>query len=183
VKEVRAIAACTRLLNREGLSRGDRATYRTNRGAAHLNRGDYDLALEDLNEAVLLDPEDALATYNRGATYFYKNDFEHALTDLKRSAKLDPDHTKTFYYMGRSLHELGRNDEAVTQLTGPPRKMPMTPTFTAFAAIPTSTRETTSALSPTTTRRSVWRRNTARLFVAAASLGLTTTKPTRRSTI
>jgi class 3 adenylate cyclase/tetratricopeptide (TPR) repeat protein len=116
-KEVRAIAACTRLLQGKGLTRSERATYRSNRGAAHLNRGDYDLALEDLNESLLLDPDDALANYNRGTTYYYKNDYEHALTDLKRSAKLDPDHTKTLYYLGRTLHDLGRNDEAVTQLS------------------------------------------------------------------
>ena len=50
-KEGRAIAACTRLLQGHDLTRSERATYRSNRGAAYLNLGDYDLALEDLNES------------------------------------------------------------------------------------------------------------------------------------
>jgi tetratricopeptide (TPR) repeat protein/class 3 adenylate cyclase len=116
-KERTAIAACTRLLDQEGVSRSDRATYRSNRGAAHLNRGDYDLALEDLNESLLLVPNDSTAIYNRGATYFYKNDYERAAADLKRAAKLDPKHAKSQYYLGRTLHELKRYDEAVTHLT------------------------------------------------------------------
>jgi tetratricopeptide (TPR) repeat protein/class 3 adenylate cyclase len=116
-KERTAIAACTRLLDQDGVSRSDRATYRSNRGAAHLNRGDYDLALEDLNESLLLVPNDATAIYNRGATYFYRSDFDRAAADLKRAVKLDPKHAKSQYYFGRTLHQLRRYDEAVTHLT------------------------------------------------------------------
>ncbi len=65
-----------------GLTSSDRARYHSNRGAAHLNLGDYDLAIADLDESLRLDPDDTLAIYNRGATYFHKEDCDRALADL-----------------------------------------------------------------------------------------------------
>ena len=37
-----------------------------NRGVAYANKGDYDKAIADCNEAIRLDPKDAVAYCNRG---------------------------------------------------------------------------------------------------------------------
>jgi tetratricopeptide (TPR) repeat protein len=115
-KEDPAIAACTRLLDARNLSRRDKARYLSNRGAAYLNQDKYDLALEDLNESLRLDPNDPLYIYNRGATYFYMKEYDKALSDLKRSHQLDASSPKTEHYLGRTYYELGRLDEAITYL-------------------------------------------------------------------
>jgi len=112
-----AIAACTRLLGRESADSTDTAAYYTNRGGALFTRGDYDLALKDLNEALRLNPRSALASYYRGGAYFHKRDFDRAVADLRQALDLNPNDAMSEYYMGRSLRELGRYDEAVTHLT------------------------------------------------------------------
>lgn len=112
-KEDPAIAACSRLLEASGLSKSGKSTLLINRGAAYLNKGQYDAALTDLNEALTLTPNDEVAFYNRGATYFFKDQYDAAVEDLKRSAKLQPKHVKTQYYLGRTMHSLSRYDEAL----------------------------------------------------------------------
>jgi len=55
-------------------------------GAAHLNRGEYALALEDLNQSIRLAGGDATAIYNRGATYFFLQEYENASLRVRKPA-------------------------------------------------------------------------------------------------
>jgi len=55
-------------------------------GAAHLNRGEYALALEDLNQSIRLAGGDATAIYNRGATYFFLQEYENASSRVRTPA-------------------------------------------------------------------------------------------------
>jgi class 3 adenylate cyclase len=84
-----AIAACTRLLGRERTNSTDAAAYYTNRGGALLTRGDYELALKDLNEAVRLNPNLAVALTMRGKTLEALDRKEEAVTDFKRALAID----------------------------------------------------------------------------------------------
>jgi serpin B len=115
-EEEAAIAACSRLLARGGMSAVDRATVYTNRGAAYLNVGDYDLALKDLNEAVHLDGESGHAYYNRGTTFFFRNEPEKAIVDLSRALRLRPT-AKTYLFRGRAYLALNRRSEAIHDFT------------------------------------------------------------------
>lgn len=116
-EEEPAIAACSRLLARGNLSRTNRSTVHSNRGAAYLNLGDHDLAMRDLNEAVHLDARSGTALYNRGATLFLKGEYERAITDLTRAIRLEPAHAKSHLYRGRALLALDRQAEAIKDFT------------------------------------------------------------------
>ena len=84
-----AIAACTRLLGRESADSTDAAAYHTNRGGALLTRGDYDLALKDLNEALRLNPNLAVALTTRGKILEALDRKEEAVTDFNRALAID----------------------------------------------------------------------------------------------
>ena len=53
-----------------------------NRCAALINKGETDQALSDCNQAILLDPKNAIALHNRAAWYFAKGEYDRAIGDL-----------------------------------------------------------------------------------------------------
>jgi serine protease inhibitor/Tfp pilus assembly protein PilF len=120
----KAIAACNRLIAQGGLSRSKLATAYSNRGAAYLNQGEYDLALADLNRSVRLDPDAALTYYNRGATHFFVKDYRKAISDLTRALRLNESHPDSYLYRGRSYLELDEYDAAIRDLTAALRLEP-----------------------------------------------------------
>lgn len=50
--------------------------------------GRLELAIEDLADAIRLNPQDALAYYNRGITYKLQNKKSEAITDFEKSITL-----------------------------------------------------------------------------------------------
>src|SRR5918911_3884340 len=62
----RTIDGCTAVLSRNDESALNRATAFFNRGTAHYEKGNYGLAIQDLNEALRLRPDYTVAFYNRG---------------------------------------------------------------------------------------------------------------------
>lgn len=115
--EQTAIKACTRLLQRGGLSRNERATFLSNRGAAHLNAGDYDVALRDLDESISLNQRSASAWYNRGAVRFFQGEHEKAVSDISKALRLRPAHANSYLYRGRARLALDAHAEAIQDFT------------------------------------------------------------------
>jgi tetratricopeptide (TPR) repeat protein len=60
------------------------------RGNAYQAKGDYDGALAQFDQAILLDPKYAEAYSNRGSVYDKKGDYEHAIADYNEALRLDP---------------------------------------------------------------------------------------------
>jgi tetratricopeptide (TPR) repeat protein len=59
-----------------------------NRGAAFMNKGEYDEAIADLDKAIELSPEFAMAYSNRGAAYINKGEYDKAISDSNKAIKL-----------------------------------------------------------------------------------------------
>ncbi len=85
----RAIAACTRILQGRGETARNRAVAHLNRGIAFYEKGNYDRALSDYNDALRLDPS-ADAYYQRGLVYYAKDDYDRAIADYDVAIKLGP---------------------------------------------------------------------------------------------
>ena len=64
-----------------------------NSGNAFYNKADFDRALIDYDQAILLNPNLAEAYNNRGYVYFIKGDMAQAIADFEAAIKLDPDYT------------------------------------------------------------------------------------------
>jgi tetratricopeptide (TPR) repeat protein len=62
-----------------------------NRGIAYENKGRYDFAISDFDEAIRLDPADVFAYYNRGIAKQKIGDIASGKEDIARAKKLDPE--------------------------------------------------------------------------------------------
>jgi tetratricopeptide (TPR) repeat protein len=60
------------------------------RGAAYEKLGEHDRAIKDLDRALALDPNFALAYYVRGLAYGSLGEYDRASRDLNRAVELDP---------------------------------------------------------------------------------------------
>lgn len=64
--------------------------YLLNLGNALFEEGKLDKAIENYNEVIRLDPEDALAYAARGCAYFAQHNFTAAIDDYSKTIQLDP---------------------------------------------------------------------------------------------
>ena len=70
------------------------------RGHAHFQKGEYDPAIADYNQAIQLDPDNAQAYYKRGVTH---ENFGHprlAMIDFEQAINLDPDYAAAYSRRG-----------------------------------------------------------------------------------
>src|SRR5262245_49924811 len=70
----RSIAACTPLIERGDVLPRKRAEFLLLRGTAYVINGDNDQAIKDLDESVLLNPNEADAFLSRGDAYYKKGE-------------------------------------------------------------------------------------------------------------
>ncbi len=86
------------------------------RGWIHYGRGETDLALVDLNNAVKNHPTDPFCHYLRGRVYESKNDYEKALRDYAEGIRLAPGSTLCYEERGRLLITRGLADAGLEDL-------------------------------------------------------------------
>ncbi len=84
-----------------------------NRGVAHLDKGDFDLALLDFNTVIELNPNNVDAYIIRGDAYLGKGNFELALSDFSKAIKLNPNDSDAYIYRGNAYLEHGDADLAL----------------------------------------------------------------------
>jgi tetratricopeptide (TPR) repeat protein len=58
-----------------------------NRGVAYNGQGDHDRAIEDLSQAIMLNPGYAMAYYNRGLAYKAKGYNDRARVDFNKACE------------------------------------------------------------------------------------------------
>ncbi len=76
-------------------------------------KGMLDLAIENYNKAVNLEPNN-IKIYNKLAiTYYYKNDFESAIKNYKKIVEISPDYAMPYNNMGLISFNLQNFDEAI----------------------------------------------------------------------
>src|SRR5579871_5052682 len=93
-----AIIACTALIQS-----GQQATAKDlfriffSRAAAHDAQQQYDRAIEDYDQAIRLDPDNAANAFNaRGLDYFRSGNSERAIQDFDQAIRLDPNLAEAF---------------------------------------------------------------------------------------
>ncbi|NJK94580.1 MAG: tetratricopeptide repeat protein [Bacteroidales bacterium] len=72
----------------DSLTNDLKATLLNNRGYAYIGLKNYDKALEDINNSILLFPENSFAFYNRALANIGLNKTDNVCSDLKKSKKL-----------------------------------------------------------------------------------------------
>ena len=86
-------------------------------GKAYLNRGDYDNAIENLTQAILLKPDKALAYFWRGKAYLDKGNYDSTITDLTQAILLKPDYVNAYVSRANAYYKKEDYDNAISDLT------------------------------------------------------------------
>ena len=145
------IAACTAVIQ-SGRST-DPADLYYDRGVAYDDKGLYDQAIADDNQAIALKPDYANAWGNRGVDYYNKGLYDQAINDLSRAIALGP--TAIDYdARGGAYLKKGLYDQTIADDNQAIALKPDLQTSTPTAGMHTATRVSTTRPSPTTPRRS-----------------------------
>jgi len=109
------IAGCTAVIKAAKGEKGDKlAEAYDHRGAAYRLQGDSNLAIQDYNQAIKLNPKFAQAYHNRGVAYDHKGDYDRAIQDFDQAIKLKPTALAHFNrgnaYLGKSQYDHAIDD-------------------------------------------------------------------------
>jgi tetratricopeptide (TPR) repeat protein len=73
----------------------------------------YDRAIDDLTQAIRLEPDDAGAYTSRGIAYADKGDYDRAIADYNQAIRLDPNYANAYNSRGTAYDSKGDFDRAI----------------------------------------------------------------------
>jgi tetratricopeptide (TPR) repeat protein len=79
-------------------------------------KGNYDLAIENFQRALLIDPKHSIALQNLGSAYRQKKDWPQAQSALERALTLDPDDPEANYNLGMVYAQQNDTERAYAYL-------------------------------------------------------------------
>ncbi|MEH1999529.1 MAG: tetratricopeptide repeat protein [Nostoc sp.] len=86
-------------------------------GVNKYQAGNYEGAVEDFNQVIKLDPQNALAYNSRGDAYYRLGDYEQAQADSSQAILLNPQDANAYFDRGFAFSELGKYKEAIADYT------------------------------------------------------------------
>jgi TonB family protein len=90
----------------------DAAFYRK-RADSYIAKGEFDLAVVDLNRVFEMKSEDAGVYASRAAAYAGRNRYDLALGDLDKAVELEPKRAVNYFNRGVAHEKLGNNQKAI----------------------------------------------------------------------
>jgi tetratricopeptide (TPR) repeat protein len=84
-----------------------------NKGILHYKQGDYLLALENLNDAIALDPEKGIYYFNRSLVLSKLERYSEAINNLLDAVNFQPDHAPSWAALGNNQIELENYPSAI----------------------------------------------------------------------
>jgi tetratricopeptide (TPR) repeat protein len=110
------IAACTALIESGRQTRRQLSAALNNRGNGYHDLGQHARAIEDYDQSIRLEPNDADTLYNRGNAYQALDQRARAIEDYDRAIRLNPGHVLAWNNRGNAYHDLGQYARAVEDL-------------------------------------------------------------------
>jgi len=108
-----AINYCTQAIESGQISGKSLAFAFYRRGNGYHEKGDYDRAILDYDQAIRLNPSHANAFSNRGVAYARKGDYDRAIQDYDEAIRLNPNHADAFSNRGVAYGRKGDYDRAI----------------------------------------------------------------------
>ncbi|MBR1277602.1 caspase family protein [Bradyrhizobium sp. AUGA SZCCT0283] len=97
------------------------------RGSAYYDRGEYDIAIADFNDALRIGPPSGIIFHNRGNAWRSKGEYAKAIADYDQSIKSDPKSVFSWQNRGISKRALGDLDGALADINEAIRLDPTLP--------------------------------------------------------
>jgi len=94
----------------------EEAEFHLRIGTSHLIEGNYPPALSELLLAEKMDPENPLVKNNIGLVYFFQEHYSLSLQHFERALKIRPNFMEARNNRARTLIELERYDQAISEL-------------------------------------------------------------------
>ncbi|HEX3664000.1 MAG TPA: tetratricopeptide repeat protein [Rhizomicrobium sp.] len=106
-EDERALPVCD-----SAIRNGPRAFAYEGRSLAHLARGEADLAIADLDEAIRLKPDYIAALLNRANAYETKRQYDEAIADCTAALRISPENTTALNDRANIYARMGKADLA-----------------------------------------------------------------------
>lgn len=84
-----------------------------NSGTTHFQQREYELAINDLDQAIRLDPTYALAYSTKGTALIYLGQFQVAIDELDHAIQLEPQFAVAYRSRGLAYVGLGREERGI----------------------------------------------------------------------
>jgi tetratricopeptide (TPR) repeat protein len=97
------------------------------RGSAYYDKGEYDIAISDFNDALRMGPPSGIIFHNRGNAWRSKGEYAKAIADYDQSIKLGPPSAFSWQNRGISKRALGDLDGALADINEAIRLDPTLP--------------------------------------------------------
>lgn len=101
------IRVCTQALEKANLTTEDRSITLSNRGLGYLRNKEFDKAIIDLSDSLLVNPKNPFAFSNRGDAWLEKKNYDRALADFDEALKVDTGFTSAMYSRGLTFERQG----------------------------------------------------------------------------
>jgi tetratricopeptide (TPR) repeat protein len=98
------------------LAAGQEVQALIDRGIENSQKGRYDEAIQDFNQALKAKPGDAATLTFRGVVYHAKGQDDQALKDFDQALNADPKFGRAYYQRGMVYETLGRYTPALKDL-------------------------------------------------------------------
>src|SRR5579863_2660464 len=109
-----SIAGCTALIQSGQESTTDLSSAYFDRGIAYRQKKEYDLAMQDLDEAIKLKPDFAGALNTRGNVYSDKGEVDRAISDYNDAIRFDSSYALAYYNRGNTCGNKKDWDKAIS---------------------------------------------------------------------
>lgn len=83
------------------------------RGNTYFQKGQYDRAIVNYDQAIRVDPDYAKAYFNLGLTYIKKQQYDQAIETLKRATRINSEYADAYFSIGHCYNSKGEYDRAV----------------------------------------------------------------------
>ncbi len=101
------ICGCSALIKSDADNPKVLAIAYNNRGNAFSKEGQYELAIQDYDKSINLDPGYAKPLNNRGVAYQKQGDLDRAIQDFNAAINIDPNYADAFFNRGATYLKRG----------------------------------------------------------------------------